>query len=259
MHSQSDCAEMELLLQADLDGELDAASAARLAQHLAHCEHCARLQTQLIQLRGLLHERAPRFSPNAEFAANLRAKLQAVGDEEDPALTPHVPIAARWKNFSLLGAGAALAASLMLALTPMTQFASNSALIDSVVAEHVRSLQADHLLDVVSSDQHTVRPWFNGKLDFAPPVNDFAEQGFALVGGRLDYLAGRPVAALVYRHGQHPINLFVWPNERAAPQSANCVANAGYYVCSWRNETLNFWAISDANAEEMQKFSRLWL
>jgi anti-sigma factor RsiW len=115
---------------------------------------------------------------------------------------------------------------------------------------------ADHLTDVASSDQHTVKPWFHGKLDFAPPVDDFAGDGFPLIGGRLDYLDHRSVAALVYRHAQHPINLFVYPAD--GPDMAPVASvETGYNILHWRSGGMDFWAVSDVNAAELADFEKL--
>jgi anti-sigma factor RsiW len=266
--SEPDCIEMELLLQADIDGELDAAASAAMAKHLMQCAHCAALQKNLLQLRQVLRRELPYEKPSADFAAALREKLNQSaasvnldknGLEKNSSQQnrPHKlhQQKNRWHNAGIFAGGAALAASLLLMLTPATQ----PALLDSVVSEHVRSLQADHLLDVVSTDQHTVKPWFNGKLDFVPPVDDFTDRGFTLEGGRLDYLDGRTVAALIYRHGKHPINLFVWPRNRSVVTSAaDCTQVSGYHVCSWVRDDMNFWAVSDTSAAEMQQFVALW-
>jgi anti-sigma factor RsiW len=145
----------------------------------------------------------------------------------------------------------------MLAFLLVTPAAPD--LADAVVTEHIRSLQAEHLLDVISTDQHTVKPWFNGKLDFAPPIVDLAANGFPLSGGRLDYLAGHTVAALVYHHKQHPINLFIWPNSSGRSSAPpTCVERAGYHLCNWSNQAMNYWAISDLNAAELSQFAGYW-
>lgn len=253
------CAEMELLLQADLDGELDTATTAILTKHMMSCEHCAKLQKQLQQLRQALRNNALYEKPGATFSNALR---QQMGSELSGTLRvfePRKKLSQGWKNTGLVAAGAALAASLLLAVMPIGYSpVMTNPLLDNVVAEHVRSLQADHLFDVASTDQHTVKPWFNGKLDFVPPVIDFSDQGFSLVGGRLDYLAGRNVAALVYRHGQHPINLFTWPSEQVSSATAGCKRMSGYHVCSWNKDAMNFWVVSDIGEDEMKQFVALW-
>ena len=127
---------------------------------------------------------------------------------------------------------------------------------DLVVA-HVRSLQAEHLEDVKSSDKHTVKPWFTGQVDFSPPVKDFTEQGYPLLGGRLDYLDQRPTAALVYGRAKHIINLFIWPAGGDGDSSAQTLVRRGYNLSHWTREGLEFWAVSDLNAEELGEFARL--
>ena len=125
-------------------------------------------------------------------------------------------------------------------------------LSQDIIAAHVRSLMVQHLTDVTSSDQHTVKPWFEGLIDFSPPVPDLAPQGFSLIGGRLDYLENRPVAALVYRRRQHVINLFVWPGTQGSPRRP--LTQQGYNLISWSTMDLQYWTISTLNMQELQSF-----
>jgi anti-sigma factor RsiW len=129
-----------------------------------------------------------------------------------------------------------------------------AALAQDVISSHVRSLLATHLLDVPSTNQHTVKPWFDGKLKFSPPVRDFAERGFRLTGGRLDYLNDRQVAALVYQRRLHIINLFIWPSESSRNTAAESFSKDGYNVMHWTHEGFEFWAVSDVNAEDLRAF-----
>jgi anti-sigma factor RsiW len=143
------------------------------------------------------------------------------------------------------------------ALFQTTRVARTNAIVDQVVANHVRSLLAARLVDVVSSDQHTVKPWFDGKIDFAAEVRDLFANGFPLVGGRLDYLDGKTVAALVYQRNKHPINLFITPEPTSGSTSPTVITRRGYNVFSWTNNGMKCWAVSDLNADELREFAEL--
>ena len=245
------CEGMHLLIQADLDCELDAAATATLAAHLDDCPGCSALQRELVglsaRLRGeLRHEPAPE---------SLRRRLQA---KLLPAAAPPPPSGFRRRLAPLLsfGAGAAIAAGLVLVL-PQTGSERGGDVSAELVAGHIRALQPGHLTDVISTDQHTVKPWFDGRIDFAPPVRDFAAEGFPLKGGRLDYLDGRPVAALVYQRDKHIIDLYVWP-QGSAPQLSGDSAVQGYNVVHWTMDGMNFWAVSDVERGQLDDFATLW-
>jgi len=233
------CAEMHLLVQAELDGELDTASAAALAAHVAGCERCATLQSELgaqsANLRvGLTRHAAPASLRSAIAAQQPRRPMRWGG---------------RWNHAASFGAGMALAAGIAaFAVLP-----SHGSVDADSVAAHIRALQPGHLMDVESTDRHTVKPWFNGRLDYAPPVRDFAAQGFPLIGGRLDYLAGRPVAVLIYRRDKHLIDLFIWPGVRSGADATI----QGYNVIAWSQDGMNFRAVSDLNTHEMADFAKL--
>jgi len=158
----------------------------------------------------------------------------------------------------------AIAASILLAASLAWNvsrlrpgIAENDLVAQGVLSDHIRSLMGEHLLDVPSTDQHTVKPWFNGKLDFSPEVKDFAAEGFPLVGGRLDYLMNRNVAALVYRRRQHVINLFTWPSDSPAVVEDHFSRN-GYNVVRWTHGGMTYWAVSDLNLNELEQFRDLY-
>ena len=239
-----DCGKL-LLLQAEFDGELDAAQAAALAEHRAACPVCKRnealLATTRQALRGATYHRA-----DPEL---LRAVASRIGLDRPPSRRRSMP----WQGLAGFGAGAALAAAVVLTLLP----AGRPELVASLVDDHVRALQPGHLLDVVSTNQHTVKPWFDGRLDFAPPVKDLAAVGFPLVGGRLDYLHGRSVAVLVYSRGKHVIELFVWPASPATGEPARTTRD-GYNVVHWTADGMSLSAVSDLDTAGMEEFVRDW-
>jgi anti-sigma factor RsiW len=240
------CDESGVLLHALVDGELDAGHARQLEAHIEVCPVCA---TRLRQTRELKHLIAAEPLTYSAPAA-LRRRI----DNALPA--PRAVTADRrslLKGFamgSLLSAAAA--ASVMMVVLRDDK---DEMLLGDVVSAHLRSLQADHLTDVLSTDQHTVKPWFNGKLDVAPPVVDLTAQGFTLIGGRLDYIDGRPVAAIVYKRRAHIINLFVSQSAGGAPFAPKATSVQGFNIRRWRDRDLDLLAISDINAEELQEFT----
>ena len=251
-----DCGKL-LLLQAELDGELDAAQAAGLAEHRAGCPICRRNEALLAAthraLQGATYHRA-----GTELVRALadRVGAQQALPRQGPAGRQALPrrgAAVGWQGLAGLGAGAALAAAIILTLMP----ARDSGLVSALVDDHVRALQPGHLLDVVSTNQHTVKPWFDGRIDFAPPVKDLAATGFPLVGGRLDYIQGRTVAVMVYSRGKHLVELFVWPASRGAREPARTTHN-GYNVLHWTANGMSISAVSDLDPAGMEEFARDW-
>ncbi|MBI3451283.1 MAG: anti-sigma factor [Rhodospirillales bacterium] len=242
-----DCTEAGALTGRYIDGELDAATRDRVDAHLAGCAACREQYDAARNLGVRVRRQAQRFAAPAHLAARIAAALDA------QAATGARPRFTAWRQLGL-------AASFVLAMvfsSGLTWLVADTGrtdrLADQVVASHVRSLMVEHLTDVASSDQHTVKPWFAGRLDLSPPVRDLTVFGYPLVGGRLDYLDGRPVAALVYRHRQHPINLFVWPAGGSAGVFAPAVRQ-GYNLRSWRDGGITFWAVSDLNPADLEKF-----
>ena len=237
------CAEIRLLLHAQADGELDAANNLELERHLKTCAACAAEKKSLLSLRTALREGDLNFRAPDSLKQDLRQFVRDLKAEK-PARTGF-DLQGLWK---FLAVGATALAALIIFLRP-AGISEHDAFVNEVIASHVRSLQVEHLTDVVSSDQHTVKPWFDGKIDFAPTVKDFAAQGYPLVGGRLDYLQGRTVAALVYRRNKHFINVFVWPSGGNLPQQSEIVR--GYSIINRDANGLHYCFISDLNAQEL--------
>lgn len=251
------CAEMRLLVQADVDGELTPAEAARVGEHLQACPECAALPAQLTALSARMRQEVSYHAAPESLREAIRAQIATMATPEpEPARRPSRPLwpaisSWLWRKTTVsFGAGFALAGCLVLALV----LPPGGGLPDEIVSDHIRALQPGHLMDVASTDQHTVKPWFDGRLDFAPPVKDLKEAGFPLVGGRLDYLAGRPVAVLVYQRRQHIINVFIWP-ERGHPAPLS-TSRSGYNVMRWNQNEMAFWAVSDLGANELAEFAR---
>jgi anti-sigma factor RsiW len=248
MNSAEHC-EMELLVQAEFDGELGTADVASLEAHRAHCPICQAATADLARTRDLL--RAPQLYQPAPEA--VRARLIA----QFGAARPTSPLRRRWFGGWRQGcAGFALGAVCAAGIALMVLPNAGQGLTDQIVASHIRALQPGHLEDVVSTDQHTVKPWFDGRLDFAPPVKDLKAEGFPLKGGRLDYVGGRPVAALVYQRDKHLIDLYVWPEGTAVPALTG--AATGYNVVHWNAGGMALWAVSDLEAAQLERFAREW-
>jgi anti-sigma factor RsiW len=234
------------LIHSYIDGELDAANARLIEDHLRTCAACRSLEANAGILRTTLTDSSPAYRAPARLRKNI---LAATRKEEKTQRTIFSP----WLSFATAGAVCALLLLCLIALR--TSRSSRNAIADQVIGNHVRSLMATHLVDVPSSDQHTVKPWFNGKIDFAPEVHDFAAEGFPLVGGRLDYLNGKTVAALVYRRDQHVINLLIAPVSGATDAPISALTRRGYHLLHWTRSGMEFWAVSDLNTEELRQFA----
>lgn len=236
------------LLHAYLDGELDSANTRETERHLHSCADCRGTEKAIRELRSALTGEATAYRAPAHLRRNVRAALRREAKSSRQTLSP-------WLMFAT---GAALAAVILgFGFFQTTRTARTDALVNQVVANHVRSLLAAQLVDVVSSDQHTVKPWFDGKIDFAPEVRDLSANGFPLVGGRLDYLDGKTVAVLVYQRNKHPINVFITPETTSRSTSPTVITRRGYNVLSWANNRMNYWAVSDLNATELREFTNL--
>jgi anti-sigma factor (TIGR02949 family) len=237
------CADVERDLDPYLDRELSPELAAAIRDHLDSCAACR----QRVAGREAL-SRAVRSVPYRTAPDRLRARIAGQATQARSRRLLMALAAAAVLVIAIGGGGLAVIRS------SGARAANPDAALDEVVSAHVRSLQADHLFDVQSTDQHTVKPWFLGKLDFSPPVTDLAAMGFPLVGGRLDYLSGQPVAALVYERRKHTINVFVRPASDAMP-AENVRSVRGFHVHHWTRDGMSFWAVSDLNDAELAEFT----
>ncbi|HVU81507.1 MAG TPA: anti-sigma factor [Rhodanobacteraceae bacterium] len=241
------CQDMRLLLHAYLDDELGAADSLAVARHLAGCADCTQRLHALTQARDDLRK-ADLYRP---APAALRARIEA--------RLPRAAVAPRAPRRGWSIALAALAALFVVAAvfagwqTMQLRRQGSDALVAEAVSDHVRSLLPGHLIDVQTSNEHTVKPWFDGRVDFSPQVKDLSVQGFELVGGRLDVLRGKQVAALVYKRHLHTINLFQWPGSGAVavPQTRD-----GYHVLEWNDDGLRFVAVSSVAESDLEAFER---
>jgi anti-sigma factor RsiW len=246
-----DCKETQNLIDAYTDGELDLVRNLEIDRHLEQCALCSESYKNHQALRNGLKSAALYYS----FPAALQSRIQSsVRKAAKAEAAPRVP-PWRWVG---VAASMAVAALVALVFVPLLRGpSSDDPLTSEVLSSHVRSLMANHLADVASSDRHTVKPWFAGKLDFSPLVEDFAKQGFPLVGGRLDYLENRPVAALVYERRKHLINLFVWPSDSESDVPTKTVSRQGYNLFHWTQSHMTHWAASDLDKNELQEFVKL--
>ena len=249
------CAESETLLHALIDGELDAGHAREVEAHAADCAACAaqlktyRAMREAIAGAGLKESASAALRDRIETALALPApRIGAPRQFMQPS---------RRSFFGGFAAGAALSGALAAGLALVVfRDDQEQTLAREVVSAHIRSLQGGHLMDVQTSDQHTVKPWFNGKVDVAPPVIDLTAQGFTLLGGRLDYIDGEPMASIVYQRRKHVINLFVTQHLGVAPMGARSETIQGYNLRHWSQDGLDLWAVSDIAADELEEFSQ---
>jgi anti-sigma factor RsiW len=237
------CQVSDELLGAYFDSELDAVRSEEIALHERSCANCAARLANLRTMRSGL--------ASLRLAAPELLRRRVLNDVTAALTRKRVVPSHSWL---------AVAASLVLAFL-LGRWANlgrpGPNLSGELVAAHLRSLEADHLLDIASTDRHSVKPWFDGKVDFVPPVQDFAEQGFPLVGGRLDYVNGRPVAAVVYRRGKHVINVFSWPSSGRGEAPLSPESVRGYNLVGWTHSGIRSWAVSDVNAQDLAVLSRL--
>ena len=245
------CQHTDELIHGHLDGELELVKSLEIEKHLSACAVCTKNYERLRRLRSALGETTLRYLPSDRLEERLRSALR---QESKPERNRTI-FQPRW----LVAAASLVLAFIVIWIVgrSLVNPDSGDLLAQEIVASHVRSMMADHLTDVSSSNQHTVKPWFDGKLDFSPPVKDLSQQGFILTGGRLDYIGNRPVAAMVYQRGQHPINLFVWPATGSANSTETVAVRQGYNLVRWTNGGMTYWAVSELNLPELQQFAQL--
>ena len=246
------CTSSEHLLTLYFDGELAPRDSVEVREHLDGCPACDGHYRVLEQIRSDIRMQVGHYAPPAGLERRVQAALRKAAREEMQAS-------------GLLQNWVAVAASVLL----FVSIASNVALLRShasardllaqeVLSSHLRSLIGTHLVDIPSSDQHTVKPWFNGKLNFSPDVKDFARQGFPLVGGRIEYLDDRPVAALIYQRRKHLINLFLWPAPSSSSSGYSEMTRRGYNLLSWTQDGMTCWLVSDVPTSELEQFAQLY-
>ncbi|HEY1999580.1 anti-sigma factor [Paraburkholderia sp.] len=253
------------LLAGYIDDELSLSEALEFERHLAGCEACKRAYEQQRKVSAQLRQADLRLEAPAELVKRIRASLPGRRSwwQRLAARFGAEGGAGGFAGFGTRGGtlGWGPVGVMALSLVALSWSAGlylsmpsgNSRLTEELVDSHVRSLQFNHLYDVISTDRHTVKPWFDGKLDFAPPVVDLAQQGYPLVGGRLDYLDGRAVAVMVYRYKLHPINLYVWPGNDASA-TPRLSERQGYHLAHWSAGGMNYWAVTDAGDTELDGF-----
>jgi anti-sigma factor RsiW len=254
------CRDVNELVHAYVDDELDLVSARQVDEHLVLCGGCrGRLET-VRAVKGAVANSGQYFKAPVELRARvLGAILEKDQTVSTNAITPDLSRRERGKEGAYRSSwrswGLAVAAVVVLAVMLSLTFrgGQENPIVAEVLTAHLRSMQAGHLMDVVSTDQHTVKPWFDSRVDFSPPVKQLEAAGFPLLGGRLDYLGNRPVAALIYGRAKHTINLFVWPGEGGS----GATERRGFNVVHWTAGGMTFWAVSDLNARELEQFAEL--
>jgi anti-sigma factor RsiW len=237
------CDEAEILLHALIDGELDAGHAREVEDHIAGCPRCAAQLAAYRELSKAIAGAGLRYSAPPGLRRRIEASLPQRRMPNRRSLL---------RGFAMGSAASAIAATGLVAIVLRNDDAQR--IESELLSAHLRSLQPGHLTDVISTDQHTVKPWFNGKLDVSPPVVDLTAQGFTLVGGRLDYVDGRAIGAIVYRRRAHVINLFVAQTPSAERQPAKTDTVQGFNIRRWSDRGLNYWAVSDLAADELTEF-----
>ena len=267
------CEEATKLMDGYLDGELDPITNQTIEQHLRECQKCDEAYKTHSALIRSIGNATPYYKAPSGLSERIQSSLrEEIAERPLESVWRDMPsrlqskqserravlFGTQW-NWLALAAAIVLAAIIAFNLVPRLQRpGADQLLATQLIASHVRSLMANHLTDVASSDQHTVKPWLDTKLDFAPVVADLSSDGFPLVGGRLDYLDNRPVAALVYQRRKHFINLFVWPAESGSASADKRITRQGYQLLHWVDSDFNYWAVSDVSDNDLQAFKQVF-
>jgi anti-sigma factor RsiW len=241
-----------------MDGELDLVRTIEMETHLKDCPACAQKLEDHQGVRALLRRSSLAYAAPAVLQDRIQSSLRASAKADVEVRESGI----QWRSLHVWRWAGAVAVLALFSLsgwqlTARLREPSTQRIAAEVFSSHVRSLEADHLMDVVSTDQHTVKPWFDAKLDFSPPVEDLASNGFPLVGGRLDYLEGREVAALIYQRRDHFINVFVWPDSNETDSTQSVKSRQGYSIMRWSRDGFQCWAVSDIGGSELAEFVRL--
>ncbi len=253
------CEDSRIYLSAYLDDELEVAENLRMQKHLADCADCRHAQEEQLALRSALRDPGLYAHPSPDFAKQIEAAVRRAAKEETASRRSPWFGSFKFESFRWVPAAALVVIVAViggLVVINSLRSSHQQLIANAVLTGHIRSLQLEHLVDVPSSDRHTVKPWFQGKLDFSPPVPDLSELGWAMIGGRLDYVDGRPVAALVYQRRMHNINVFLWPNQGAADDSIKEEDAQGYQILHWNGADMTYWVVSDLNKAELVDFAR---
>ena len=244
------CQESKKILDAYVDNEVDLMQSVALEEHLAGCTDCSQMLEGRRALKDSIHNADLRYAAPPELLKSVRKSLRM------PEEKTSVP---KWQWFRMASLGFASATAVCALIVAIAWFAlhtpADQKMAQLLVDNHVRSMMASHLVDIPSSDQHVVKPWFNGKLTFSPKVTDFKDKGFPLDGGRLDYVDNESAAALVYKRNQHIINIFEYPG--GGSSSSKVFQERGYNIVHWTNEGMQYWVVSDLNLPELQQFVEL--
>jgi len=247
------CHTAQALIHGYIDSELDTGQTAELERHIHECKTCDIVYRNQLTLSSALRDSTLYFAAPEDLKRRVRTSLQI----EAKTKTTRKQFGWGW---SLMAASLAvvLIATTLWKFAPSFRSSANEGLVaQEVLADHIRSLQmTNHLTDVLSTDQHTVKPWFNGKVDFSPPVRDFADHDFRLYGGRVGYLNNRVVATLVYQRHSHFINLYIWPADPTNNAKESSLQLQGFNLIQWTDSGMSFWAVSDLNSVELQEFVR---